>query len=56
MAWQGEMETRSRCHEGSDYLLTVTGTSAGTSQGRYVENMDTNLSGTFHFNKTHTNV
>ena len=37
MAWQGEGETRRKCHEGTDYLLIVTGTSAGTSQGRYVE-------------------
>ena len=56
MAWQGERETRRKCHEGTDYLLTVTGASAGTSQGGYVEKMDPNLGGTFHFNKTHTNV
>ena len=56
MAWQGERETRRKCHEGTDYLLTVTGASAGTSQGGYVEKMEPNLGGTFHFNKTHTNV
>ena len=47
MAWQGERETRRKCHEGTDYLLTVTGTSAGTSQGRCVEKMDPSLRGLF---------